>query len=419
MYAITGITGNVGSSVANSLLAAGRPVRAVMRNVGKGDVWAKRGCEVVQADIADAASLASAFKGAEGVFVLVPPNFDPAPGFPEARATAASLKSALERADPGKIVYLSTIGAQAREPNLLTQHTLIEQALGELPMPITFLRPAWFMENFRWDVAAARESGIIMSFLQPVDKAVPMVATADIGREAAKLLQESWTGRRVVELEGPRRVTPDEVAHTFAEVLGRRVRMDAVPRETWEQLFRSQGMKNPTPRIRMLDGFNDGWIEFENGDAGSRRGEVALKSVLQTLVEREGIPPIPAPCLSGTIKGCTPGRRFGSLPVVRAVWVEHLRKPPSRPAIALSRPLAIPSNSATLSATTATGCGPLRWMLPAKRRPGMLSIQRLRHLGASMCLSITPAMATYVPWKTPHLLIFGLRSRRIFLESSS
>jgi len=77
-------------------------------------------------------------------------------------------------------------------------------------------------------------------------------------------------------------------------VLGRHVRMEAVPRETWEQLFRSQGMKNPTPRIRMRDGFNDGWIEFENGDVGSRRGEVALKSVLQTLVEREGILPIPA-----------------------------------------------------------------------------------------------------------------------------
>ena len=155
-------------------------------------------------------------------------------------------------------------------------------------MPITFLRPAWFMENFRWDAAAARESGSIMSFLQPLNKPVPMVATADIGREAAKLLQESWTGRRVVELEGPRRLTPDEVANIFAEVLGRRVSMDTVPRETWEQLFKSQGMKNPTPRIRMLDGFNEGWIEFENGEAGSRKGEVALKSVPQTLVEREG-----------------------------------------------------------------------------------------------------------------------------------
>jgi uncharacterized protein YbjT (DUF2867 family) len=121
-----------------------------------------------------------------------------------------------------------------------------------------------------------------------------MVATADIGREAAKLLQESWTGRRVVELEGPRRVTPNEIANTFAEVLGRRVNMNAVPRETWEQLFRSQGMKNPTPRIRMLDGFNEGWIEFESGNAGFRKGEVVVKSVLLTLVEREGIRPIPA-----------------------------------------------------------------------------------------------------------------------------
>ena len=83
-------------------------------------------------------------------------------------------------------------------------------------------------------------------------------------------------------------MAPNEIASTFAEVLGRRVSMDAVPRETWEQLFRSQGMKNPIPRIRMLDGFNDGWIEFENGDTGSRKGEVDLKSVLQTLVEREG-----------------------------------------------------------------------------------------------------------------------------------
>jgi NAD(P)H dehydrogenase (quinone) len=130
MYAITGITGNVGGSVANSLLAAGRSVRAVMRDIGKGDVWAERGCEVVKADIADATSLASAFRGAEGVFVLVPPNFDPAPSFPEARATAASLKSALEKADPSKVVYLSTIGAQAGESNLLTQHTIIEQVAG-------------------------------------------------------------------------------------------------------------------------------------------------------------------------------------------------------------------------------------------------------------------------------------------------
>ena len=94
-------------------------------------------------------------------------------------------------ARPARVVYLSTIGAQASQSNLLTQHTIIEPTLSELPMPITFLRPAWFMENSSWDVAPAREQGVIPSFLQPLDKPVPMVATADIGKVAAALLQEN------------------------------------------------------------------------------------------------------------------------------------------------------------------------------------------------------------------------------------
>jgi NAD(P)H dehydrogenase (quinone) len=37
--------------------------------------------------------------------------------------------------------------------------------------------------------------------------------------------------------------------------------MEAVPREIWESLFKPRGMRRPTARIRMLDGFNEGWIE--------------------------------------------------------------------------------------------------------------------------------------------------------------
>ena len=115
-----------------------------------------------------------------------------------------------------------------------------------------------------------------------------MVATADIGRLAAELIQEMWTGHRVVELEGPRRVTPNEIAATFADLLGRPVKMEIVPRNSWESLFQSQGMKNPTPRAQMLDGFNQGWIEFEEGEADSRKGQVELKTVLKTLIDRAG-----------------------------------------------------------------------------------------------------------------------------------
>jgi uncharacterized protein YbjT (DUF2867 family) len=212
----------------------------------------------------DAAALATAFKGAEGTFVLLPGNFDPSPGFPEAKATVAAVKSALLAAHPAKVVCISTIGAQAFQSNLLTQLTI--------------------MENSSWDVGPARENGVIQSFLQPLDKRFPMVATADVGRTAAELLQETWNGRRIVELEGPHRVTPNAIAAEFSKLLGRPVRMQPVPRDTWMTLFESQGMKNPLPRIQMLDGFNAGWIEFERGEANSRKGTVALESALGKLI---------------------------------------------------------------------------------------------------------------------------------------
>jgi uncharacterized protein YbjT (DUF2867 family) len=283
MHAITGITGKVGGTVARTLLAAGQPVRAVVRDADRARIWADRGCEVVTARMEDAASLASAFEGAQSVFILPPPEFDPAPGFPEARVVIDAVRAALQSARPGKVVCLSTIGAQASETNLLTQRTLMDQALSDLPMPVTFLRPGWFMENAAWDVESARK-GMIPSFLQPLDKTVPMVATADVGRVAAELLQQTWSGSRVIELEGPCRVSPIDIADTFARILGHTVTTEVVARDTWEALFRSQGMKEPLPRMRMLDGFNEGWITFEGRDADIVKGEVELETVLRGLV---------------------------------------------------------------------------------------------------------------------------------------
>jgi len=291
MYAITGVTGKVGGAVARALLADGQSVRAVVRNPDKGQVWKDRGCEVALATIEYEASLSVAFQSAEAVFVLVPPNFDPSPEFSEAREIAKAIHSALAAACPKRVIYLSTIGAQAREINLLTQHSIIEKAIGDLPIPITFLRPAWFMENCRWDVALARETGVVPSFLQPLDKPVPMVAAPDIGKLAAELLQEKCEGHRVIELEGPTRVTPNQVATTLAKLLGKPVRMQVVPRESWDALFRSQGMKNPIPRMRMLDGFNEGWIEFEQGKSGSQKGSTSFEAALKSVIEQESTNP--------------------------------------------------------------------------------------------------------------------------------
>jgi uncharacterized protein YbjT (DUF2867 family) len=283
MFAITGITGQVGGVVARTLLAAGKNVRAVVRDPAKGELWARQGCDIALAAMDDPDALRAAFAGADGVFVLLPPNFDPSPGFPESRHIIAALRQALERARPERLVALSTVGAQATSENLLTQLSLMEQTLRTLPLPVTFLRPAWFMENAAWDLPSARDTGVIPSFLQPLDRKIPMVGTADVGRVAAELLQESWKGNRVVELEGPKRISPNDIAASCARLLGRAVSPKALPRDTWETLFRSQGIHHPTPRMRMLDGFNEGWITFEHV---TLKGRVELQTVLRGIIER-------------------------------------------------------------------------------------------------------------------------------------
>ncbi len=283
-FVITGITGQVGGTVARTLLAKNQSVRAVVRDAAKGAAWTGRGCEVARADMNDATALTAAFQGAAGVFFLLPPTFDPTPGFPEARAQIEAATTALRAARPAKVICISTIGAQATQTNLLTQLTLLEKEFSQLPMPVTFLRPGWYMENARGDVGPASETGVFPSFLQPLDKLVPMVATADVGRTAAELLLETGSSQRIVELEGPRRVTPNEIAATLAGILGRPVRAEIVPREQWAELFKSQGMKNPEPRMRMIDGFNEGWIEFTAGPIGSRKGVTPLETVLRDLV---------------------------------------------------------------------------------------------------------------------------------------
>jgi len=283
MYAITGVTGKVGSAVAKTLLRSHRQVRAVLRDARKASAWSDLGCEVGIATMEDPASLAAAFADAEGVFILPPSEFDPEDGFPEAKRVIEAVRIALDQAHPEKVVCLSTIGAQAERSNLLSQRTLMEKALADLAMPVTFLRPAWFMENFAWDVESAKCEGVIASFLQPLERAIPMIATADVGRVAAELLQENWAGSRIVELEASTRISPIDAADAFSRILGRPVRAQAVSRNEWEALFRSQGMRHPMHRMRMLDGFNEGWIRFESDDAHIRKGNVTLEDVIRQL----------------------------------------------------------------------------------------------------------------------------------------
>ena len=285
MFSIIGITGRVGGGAAAQLLGMGKDVRAIVRDEKKGRAWADKGASVAVADITDSEALARGLEGSEAVFVMLPPLFDPTPGFPETKQQIDRLRSALLRAKPERVVALSSVGAQVTRPNLLNGLLLLEEGLRALPIPVTFLRPGWFMENHAADVVSAIKDGVIQSYLQPIERCIPMIATTDIGSLAATLLLDQPSSSRVVELEATARVSPEQIASTLSSIIGKPVVAKPVPRDQWESTFLAQGMKNPTPRMQMIDGFNEGWIEFEGSPEGSVKGPTSLQTVLECLVK--------------------------------------------------------------------------------------------------------------------------------------
>jgi len=286
MYAVMGLTGQVGSAVANHLLAQGKQVRGIVRSPEKAAAWSARGVELAVADYSDPAALSAAFSGVDGVFAMNPPYFAPSPDFREVRAVISALHTALHKALPGRVVYLSSIGAQQTSGiGLIAALHMLEESLDTLPVPTAALRAGWFMENSAWDVAPAREQGKLYSFLQPLDHSFALVATEDIGQAAAQTLLEDWTGHRRIEVGGPRRYSPQDIAAAFSEALGKPVEGVVVPRDTWTATFVAQGTEEERtiPRVEMLDAFNSGWIDF--GIPGTERftGTTELETVIRDL----------------------------------------------------------------------------------------------------------------------------------------
>jgi uncharacterized protein YbjT (DUF2867 family) len=273
MFTVMGITGNVGGAVAQNLLAAGKTVRGVVRNPQKAKAWADRGVELVQSAYDDAEGLERAFAGAEGAFTMIPPDFAPAPGLPDQKRTIAAIRQALERAKPGKAVFLSSIGSEQRSGlGLITSTHLMEQATRTLPIPVAYLRAGSFMENWLGALDRIRATGEMPFFYAPLTRKFPLVATRDIGLAGAKVLQERWTGERVLEVDGPDGGTDlHETAAAYARVVRREVKAVQLPEAAWQSVLEAMGM--PADRtglyIEMVKSFNSGWIHF--GNPGTER----------------------------------------------------------------------------------------------------------------------------------------------------
>jgi NAD(P)H dehydrogenase (quinone) len=287
MYAIIGVTGHVGRSVASHLQDQHVPFKAVVRNAARAEALAAEGMLSVVAELHDPRALTNAFTGVDGVFVMTPPLFDAENPLEDHTRMLEALREAIQTTTPSKIVYLSSVGAQHQHgTGAIRKLYDMEQAFQKLNISTVSIRAAWFMENFTGNIAAIRESGKLMSFISPTSKSIPMIAAKDIGKLAAQLLQEDWAGHRIVELSGPCTYSCDDVAMVLEYLMTAKVSAVPVPENEYQSAYLSFGFTQKAAALmaEMNDGFNNDHIVFEGKGCESVQGETLLEDCLKQYV---------------------------------------------------------------------------------------------------------------------------------------
>lgn len=283
-YVVMGATGHVGSAVALALLDAHLPVTVVMRDEKAVARWESAGARVALIDVQDSDALREAFRTGDRAFLLNPPAPTDTDTDHEEHRTLERIVAALDDSGLDKVVLESTYGAQAGERiGDLSVLYDFEQALGRQPIPATMLRAAYYMSNWDAMLDAARQGALPTMF--PADLEIPMVAPADIGGAAARLLQEPVGKTGIRYIEGPAKYTPQDAADAFAGALGHKVELAVTPRDQWVGAYRELGFSCEAAEAfaRMTAASIDQGPDIP---ADPERGTTTLQAYIATLTAR-------------------------------------------------------------------------------------------------------------------------------------
>lgn len=223
MYVVTGSTGNTGSAVVFHLLADGHKVRGIGRSAEKLQHLAQKGGEPFVAELTNTPAITKAFRGAEAVYVMIPPNVTASDPEEYQREITESLASALERSGVQHAVTLSSIGADKASGTgpVLGLHRMEERLNRIAGLNVLHLRCGFFMENTLMNMEQIRKSGVFAGGLDP-ELRLPFIATRDIGDAAAQALRRlNFTSHQSRELLGAADLTMQQVAGMIGDAIGK------------------------------------------------------------------------------------------------------------------------------------------------------------------------------------------------------
>jgi uncharacterized protein YbjT (DUF2867 family) len=245
MIVVTTPTGNIGRQVLENLLDSDEPLRVIARDPSRLPPQTRERVEVVQGSHGDPDVVDRAFKGADAVFWLPPPN-------PRAESLEAAYVGftrpacdALKSRGVRRVVGVSALGRgtpMAGNAGLVTASLAMDDLLASTGVGYRALIMPSFMDNLLRQVEPIRSQGL---FFSPIDggRKAPTCATRDIAVVAARLLLDrSWSGQEEVAILGPEDLSSNDMAQIMSEVVGKPVRFQQIPLEAFKADLLKRGM---------------------------------------------------------------------------------------------------------------------------------------------------------------------------------
>jgi uncharacterized protein YbjT (DUF2867 family) len=223
---VTGATGFIGGRLARALVDSGANVRCLARNPTRAAHLESYGCEVVEGDVGESASLDGAGRGIELAYYLIHAMAG-GEGFQERELQGArNFAQMAAREGIERVVYLGGLGDQSVSKHLLSRH---ETAL-------TLARHGPALTYFRAAMVVGADSESYRTLRYLVQRLPVMIAPAwlrtktqpigidDVIEYLSRAAEVPESTGREVQIGGPDVLSYGEMLERMARAMGRRPR---------------------------------------------------------------------------------------------------------------------------------------------------------------------------------------------------
>jgi len=193
---ITGSLGNISKPLTETLVKNGHEVTVISSDSKKIPDIEALGAKAAIGSIADVAFLTGAFKGADAIYTMVPPNWTVSNYKQYIKETGKSYLEAIKASGVKRVVNLSSIGAHLPEgTGPIAGLYEVEQIMNTLSgVAVKHLRAGFFYINFFFDIGNIRNMGVMGNNYGSQAKLV-MTHPRDVAAAAAQELPGSFEGK--------------------------------------------------------------------------------------------------------------------------------------------------------------------------------------------------------------------------------